>query len=150
MNKAITNEAYKIISQTDHEDYVAISTEELAYFEDLLLKKQAEVVSEANQLIASENIKVDINEMKDDADYANYTLGQNLTFKMLDRLRKLNREISHALKKISAGEFGYCEGTGEPIPRKRLLINPWVKYSVEYKSQLEKAKRKKGRGFQDE
>ena len=150
MNEAITPEAYKKISQAEQVEITEISSEDLAFFEQLLVKKQAEVIAEANQLIASGNIKADINEMKDDADYANYTLGQNLTFKMLDRLRKLNREINHALKKIPAGDFGYCEGTGELIPRKRLLINPWVKYSVEYKSQLEKAKKKKGRGFQDE
>ncbi|NRA44577.1 MAG: TraR/DksA family transcriptional regulator [Oligoflexales bacterium] len=150
MNEAVTNEAYSQSCKSDQTEFLEFTPKDLENFEQLLLKKQAEVIAEANQLIASENIKADINEMKDDADYANYTLGQNLTFKMLDRLRKLNREIAHALKKIPAGEFGYCEGTGEPIPRKRLLINPWVKYSVEYKSQLEKAKKKKGRGFQDE
>lgn len=149
MVKAITAEAYKKTCP-DHKKVYEISSEDLDFFEKLLKKKQAEVVAEANQLIASDNIKIDINEMKDDADYANYTLGQNMTFKMLDRLRKLNREITHALKKIPTGDFGYCEGTGEPIPHKRLVLNPWVKYSVEYKSQLEKAKKKKGRGFQDE
>ncbi|MFK7824884.1 MAG: TraR/DksA family transcriptional regulator [Oligoflexales bacterium] len=150
MNEAITPETYKKSPNLDQIEFSEISAEELVFFEQILIKKQTEVIAEVNQLIASGNIQADLNEMKDDADYANYSLSQNLTFKMIDRLRKLNLEITHALKKIPAGDFGYCEGTGELIPRKRLLINPWVKYSVEYKSQLEKAKKKTGRGFQDE
>jgi len=34
------------------------------------------------------------------------------------------RQIDAALKRIEDGEFGYCLGCGEPIPEKRLAIDP--------------------------
>ena len=37
-----------------------------------------------------------------------------------------------------SGEYGLCEGTGEPIPRARLELRPWARYSVEHKMVLER------------
>ncbi len=87
--------------------------------------------------------------MYDEVDLASATVEQNLTFKLLDRDRKLMAEIEHALAKIDTGEYGYCEGTGEVIPKRRLEVRPWCKYSVKYKEQLEKRK-KSGRGVGDD
>ncbi len=42
------------------------------------------------------------------------------------------------MDKITSGDFGYCEGTGDPIPKKRLELAPWVRYSVEFLEQKEK------------
>jgi DnaK suppressor protein len=47
-------------------------------------------------------------------------------------------EINDALKRIDQGKYGLCEGTGEPIPKKRLQAFPAARYSVEYQSKLEK------------
>ena len=87
--------------------------------------------------------------MFDEVDLAAATIEQNVTFKLLDRDRKLLAEINRALDKIETGEYGYCEGTGEPIPKRRLEARPWCKYSVKYKEKLEKQK-KSGRGVADE
>ncbi len=83
--------------------------------------------------------------MYDEVDLASATVEQNLTFKLLDRDRKLMAEIEHALSKIDHGEYVLCEGTGEVIPKRRLEVRPWCKYSVKYKEQLERRK-KSGRG----
>jgi DnaK suppressor protein len=82
-------------------------------------------------------------------DLATATVDQNLTFRLLDRDRKLLNEIDHAINKIQTGDFGYCEGTGEPIPKRRLELRPWCRHSVKYKEQLEKLE-KSGRGVVDE
>ncbi len=87
--------------------------------------------------------------MYDEVDLASATVDQNLTFRLLDRDRKLLGEIDHAILKIHNGEYGLCEGTGEAIPKRRLELRPWCKYSVKYKEQLEKLK-KSGRGVVDE
>jgi DnaK suppressor protein len=52
--------------------------------------------------------------------------------------RKLLIEIEHALEKMNTGEYGVCEGTGDPIGYKRLELRPWTRYSVAYKEQLER------------
>ena len=47
-------------------------------------------------------------------------------------------EINDALQRIEDGTYGICEGTGEPIPKKRLEAFPAARYSVAYQSKLEK------------
>ena len=56
--------------------------------------------------------------MSDDVDLASANAEQDLTFRLLDRDRIRLVEVERALEKIKIGEFGYCEGTGKPIPKK--------------------------------
>lgn len=125
------------------------SRDELQLFRKLLLEEKQKLLSKAKDTVARGAIAIDSNEMMDEVDLASATVEQNLTFRLLDRERKLLGEIDHALDKIKNGDFGYCEGTGEPIPKKRLEIRPWCKYSVGYKEQMERMK-KSGRGVGDE
>jgi len=48
-----------------------------------------------------------------------------------DRQRKLTGKISSALRRIDAGEYGYCEVTGDPIGLKRLIARPVATMTVE-------------------
>lgn len=123
--------------------------EELQQFRKLLLEEKQKLLFKAKETVAKGAIAIDANEMMDEVDLASATVEQNLTFRLLDRERKLLGEIDHALEKIKIGDYGYCEGTGEPIPKKRLEIRPWCKYSVGYKEQMERMK-KSGRGVGDE
>lgn len=125
------------------------SREELANFRKLLEIERDKILEKAEQMVKSGNIELDKNEMYDEVDLASMTTEQNLTFKLLDRDRKLLGEIEHAINKIETGEYGYCEGTGEPIPKRRLEVRPWCRHSVKYKEKLERMK-KSGRGVADE
>jgi len=127
----------------------AFTKEELEKFRSSLQEERAKLITKAKQTVEAGGIHLDQNEMMDEVDLASQTVEQNLTFKLLDRDRKLLSEIDHALSKIDNGEYGYCEGTGEIIPRRRLEVRPWCKYSVKYKEQLEKRK-KSGRGVADD
>jgi DnaK suppressor protein len=125
------------------------SEAELDEFRGLLNVEKQKLLLKAKQTMEAGNIQLDKNEMYDEVDLASVTVEQNLTFKLLDRDRKLLAEIDHALAKIENGEFGLCEGTGEPIPKRRLQVRPWCKYSVKFKEQLERRK-KSGRGVADD
>lgn len=125
------------------------SDEELAKFLVSLQDERNKLLDKARAAVDAGNIALDKDEMYDEVDLASATVDQNLTFRLLDRDRKLLGEIDHAITKIHSGEFGFCEGTGEPIPKRRLELRPWCKYSVKYKEQLEKMK-KSGRGVVDE
>ena len=126
-----------------------LTRDELERFRALLLEERDKLLQKSQQLVKAGNIELDKNEMLDEVDLASATTEQNLTFKLLDRDRKLLGEIEHALEKIRNGEYGYCEGTGEPIPKRRLEVRPWCRHSVKYKEQLERMK-KSGRGVGDE
>ncbi|WP_427964215.1 RNA polymerase-binding protein DksA [Altererythrobacter sp.] len=48
-----------------------------------------------------------------------------------DRQRKLISKIDAALRRIDAGEYGFCEVTGDPIGIKRLIARPVATMTVE-------------------
>ncbi len=83
----------------------------------------------------------DMEPLADDVDIAQRHSEQAALMRFADKERKLLLEIEHALEKMDNGEYGVCEGTGEPISFKRLEVRPWTRYSVEYKEQLERERR---------
>ena len=139
-----SNQEKREIHQSD-----IFSEEELGMFLETLKNERSAVLEKARAAVDSGNIALDKDEMYDEVDLASATVDQNLTFRLLDRDRKLLSEIEHAMQKIQTGDFGYCEGTGEPIPKRRLELRPWCRHSVKYKEQLEKLE-KSGRGVVDE
>lgn len=126
-----------------------LTRDELEAFKRALMSEKEKILEKARTTMASGNIALDKNEMYDEVDLASATIEQNLMFRLLDRDRKLLTEINHALNKLDTGEFGICEGTGEPIPKRRLELRPWCRHSVKYKEQLERLK-KSGRGVAEE
>jgi len=130
-------------------DTETLTQQELDEFKQKLRQARQDIIAKAKQAVVSGNIHLDKNEMMDEVDLASATVEQNLTFRLLDRDRKLLAEIDHALKKIDSGTYGICEGTGEQIPKRRLKLRPWCRHSVRYKESVEKM-RASGRGVSDE
>ena len=114
------------------------SQEELAAFWERLMGEKRKILAHAKAAVEGGSIKLDTNEMMDEVDLASATMEQNLIFRLLDRERHLLVEIERALQKLRGGDYGYCEGTGEPIPRRRLELAPWTRHSVRHKEQLER------------
>ena len=83
-------------------------------------------------------------EVGDEMDEASTEGATAMATKLLERDVLLLREIDRALAKMSEGEFGLCEGTGEPIGYSRLKLRPWARFSVEYQEELERAQRSRG------
>ena len=135
--------------ESNLENHDLFSRKELEDFRKQLSDEKEKILAKAKAMIDQGNIHLEKDDMYDEVDLASATVDQNLTFKLLDRDRKLLAELNHAIRKIDDGEFGYCEGTGEPIPKRRLEVRPWCKYSVKYKEQLERRK-KSGRGVGDD
>lgn len=46
-------------------------------------------------------------------------------------------EVVEALERMEDGSYGLCQESEEPIAHKRLLAQPWVKYSLEAQQDLE-------------
>ena len=118
-----------------------LSSKELEHFRDLLLAKRREIVGdmsamerEALQTSGGTNLSTLPIHM---ADMGTDNYEQEFTLGLVETERKLLREINHALAKIQNGSFGICEGTGKPIAKPRLEVQPWARFSIEYAKQLE-------------
>jgi DnaK suppressor protein len=135
--------------KTRDESEQLFTSEEIEQFRVLLTTERNKILAKARKAMEDGGIQIDKNEMFDEVDQASAMVEQNLTFRLLDRDRKLLSEIDHAIAKLDSGDFGYCEGTGEPIPKRRLELRPWCRHSVKYKEKLERMK-KSGRGVVDE
>ena len=132
-NSSVSIHNYRITPTAD------FSQEDLEKFLSMLLEKQGEILAKSKERLNSGDMVLDKNEMADEVDLASVSVEQNVTFKLLDRDRALLGRIKRAIEKIASGDYGYCEGTGEVIPQKRLELTPWTLYSVRYQEQLEKS-----------
>jgi len=101
-----------------------------------LLATRGEILARARLRVA-EVLESDTN-VGDELDAASHDSAQALELRLADKDRKLLVLVEHALDKFATGEYGLCEGTGDPIERGRLHLRPWVRYSVEYQELVER------------
>lgn len=119
-----------------------LSVKELDAFRSLLLAKRRELLGDMSSMEREalqsgqgsnlSNLPVHMADMGTDNYEQEFTLG------LVEKDRQLLREINHALAKIHDGSYGICEGTGKPINKQRLEIQPWARFSVEHARALEK------------
>ena len=76
--------------------------------------------------------------LPDEMDLATRQSEQAYLLRLADKEQKKLQEIDRALAKFERGEYGYCEGTGEPIGMKRLALRPWARHGIEFKERLER------------
>jgi DnaK suppressor protein len=118
-----------------------LTPKELEFYRDLILAKRREIVGdmssmEREALRASggtnlSNLPLHMADMGTDNYEQEFTLG------LMEKDRKLLRDLNDALAKIQNGAYGICEGTGKPISKARLEAQPWARYSIEWARKLE-------------
>lgn len=120
---------------------MAFKKKELKHYKELLLEKRDELLKSINERkqLSFKNQE----QLVEEIDQAAQASEQALHLRLLDKDLKLLREIDLALARFEDGSYGYCEGTGEEIERKRLEIRPWTRYSLEHKEELERRKKMK-------
>lgn len=116
-----------------------LTKKELEYFKSKLLEVQEEVKSRIRERAST--ARIDDNDLIEEMDQANRATEEAFNMRLLDKEVKLLREIEGAIEKFDEGTYGICEGTEEPIERRRLEARPWTRYSVAYKEQLEREKK---------
>jgi RNA polymerase-binding protein DksA len=117
------------------------TAKELEFFRDLLLAKRREIVGDMSSMEREalrssggtnlSNLPLHMADMGTDNYEQEFTLG------LMEKDRKLLRDLNDGLAKIQDGTFGLCEGTGKPISKARLEAQPWARYSIEYARKLE-------------
>lgn len=118
------------------EDYM--NEDQLAFFKDLLLKMQNDLIERAEQ---TTNNMQEHESAPDPADRASQEEEYALELRTRDRERKLLSKIQSSLRDIEEGDYGFCQDTGEPIGLKRLLARPTATLSVEAQERRERLKK---------
>jgi DnaK suppressor protein len=77
----------------------------------------------------------------DPSDRATQEEEQALELRARDREGKLLKKIDEALARITAGTYGFCKDTGEPIGIPRLLARPTATLSVDAQDKRERTQR---------
>jgi RNA polymerase-binding protein DksA len=117
-----------------------LSAKELETYRELLLAKRRELVGDMYSMErealqrSGENLS---NLPMHMADMGTDNYEQEFTLGLMEKDRQLLREINAALLKIQNGMYGICEGTGKPISKARLEVQPWARYSIEHARKLE-------------
>jgi DnaK suppressor protein len=117
-----------------------LTKKELEKFKQKLTQVRDEVATRIRDRASTARVE-DFNELTEEIDQAAHASEEAFNMRLLDKEVKLLREIEAALRKFDDGSYGICEGTGEPIERRRLEARPWTRYSVSYKEQLERDKK---------
>lgn len=114
---------------------------DLKHFEKLLIEERTRITRIIQNI---EDASRDGISREHGADLSSYAESGTDSFEMETALNIAGAEservmeIEAALQRIQKGTYGICEGSGKPIPRKRLEVFPAARYCVEYQGMLEK------------
>ena len=122
---------------TEKESFMSARQRE--YFRRKLLSWREELLDESSETL--KNMQEESLAEPDMADRASLESDRALELRTRDRQRKLISKIDEALERLEAGEYGYCEETGEPISLKRLEARPIATLSVEAQERHERMER---------
>jgi DnaK suppressor protein len=108
---------------------------QLEFFRTKLQALKDDLLSNAGE--TTEHLREDTSIVPDPADRATIEEEHALELRTRDRERKLLKKISQSIGRIDAGDYGYCDETGEPIGLGRLLARPTATLSLEAQQRRE-------------
>ena len=108
---------------------------QLAAFRHRLSVLKRDILNSAGE--TTEHLREDTSVVPDPADRATIEEEHALELRTRDRERKLLKKIEQSIGRIDAGDYGYCDETGEPIGVGRLLARPTASLSLEAQQRRE-------------
>jgi DnaK suppressor protein len=112
-----------------------MNEKQLAFFRLKLVTLKRDILNNAGE--TTEHLREDTVVVPDPADRATIEEEHALELRTRDRERKLLKKIEQSIAQIDAGEYGYCDETGEPIGVGRLLARPTATLSLEAQQRRE-------------
>jgi DnaK suppressor protein len=112
-----------------------MNDKQLDFFRARLQLLKDDLLSNAGE--TTEHLREDTSIVPDPADRATIEEEHALELRTRDRERKLLKKISQSLSRIEAGDYGFCDETGEPIGLGRLLARPTATLSLEAQQRRE-------------
>jgi DnaK suppressor protein len=111
-----------------------MNEQQLAFFKHRLQQMERELLQNADE--TTEHLRETVI-VPDPADRATIEEEHALELRTRDRERKLLKKVQQSLASIEAGDYGYCEETGDPIGIPRLLARPTATLSLEAQQRRE-------------
>ena len=108
---------------------------QMAFFRLKLVQLKQDILNSADE--TTEHLREDTVIVPDPADRATIEEEHALELRTRDRERKLLKKIEQSIGRIDAGDYGYCDETGEPIGVGRLLARPTATLSLEAQQRRE-------------
>jgi DnaK suppressor protein len=108
---------------------------QMSAFRLKLVNLKRDILSNAGE--TTEHLREDTSVTPDPADRATIEEEHALELRTRDRERKLLKKIEQSIVRIDAGDYGYCDETGEPIGVGRLLARPTATLSLEAQQRRE-------------
>ena len=108
---------------------------QMAAFRNKLSILKRDILNSAGE--TTEHLREDTSVVPDPADRATIEEEHALELRTRDRERKLLKKIEQSIVRIDAGDYGYCDETGEPIGVGRLLARPTATLSLEAQQRRE-------------
>ena len=139
--KLANNWKSKPLEQLTDADIIAMPDDEymnetqLAFFRLKLSGLKLDILNNAGQ--TTEHLREETVVVPDPTDRATIEEEHALELRTRDRERKLLKKIEQSIVRIDAGEYGYCDETGESIGVGRLLARPTANLSLEAQQRRE-------------
>ncbi len=139
--KLANNWKSKALDQLSDADVLAMPDAEymndvqMAFFRLKLVQLKQDILNSAGE--TTEHLREDTVVVPDPADRATIEEEHALELRTRDRERKLLKKIEQSIARIDAGDYGYCDETGEPIGVGRLLARPTATLSLEAQQRRE-------------
>ena len=108
---------------------------QMAAFRLKLVTLKRDILSNAGE--TTEHLREDTSVVPDPTDRATIEEEHALELRTRDRERKLLKKIEQSIARIDAGDYGYCDETGEAIGIGRLLARPTATLSLEAQQRRE-------------
>ncbi|WP_254789576.1 RNA polymerase-binding protein DksA [Variovorax sp. OV329] len=122
----------EVIAMPDSE---YMNDKQMAFFRHKLVLLKKGILDNAGE--TTEHLREDTVVVPDPADRATIEEEHALELRTRDRERKLLKKIEQSIQRIDAGDYGYCDETGEPIGVGRLLARPTATLSLEAQQRRE-------------
>jgi DnaK suppressor protein len=122
----------EVMAMSDN-DYM--NDAQMAFFRLKLVVLKQGILANAGE--TTEHLREDTVVVPDPADRATIEEEHALELRTRDRERKLLKKIEQSIQRIDAGDYGYCDETGEPIGVGRLLARPTANLSLEAQQRRE-------------
>ena len=139
--KLANNWKLKPLSELTDADVIAMPDDEymnatqMAFFRQKLMVLKKDILSNAGE--TTEHLREETVVVPDPTDRATIEEEHALELRTRDRERKLLKKIEQSIQRIDAGEYGYCDETGESIGVGRLLARPTANLSLEAQQRRE-------------
>jgi len=122
----------EVIAMPDSE---YMNEKQMAFFRLKLVALKRAILDSAGE--TTEHLREDTVVVPDPADRATIEEEHALELRTRDRERKLLKKIEQSIQRIDAGDYGYCDETGEEIGIPRLIARPTATFSLEAQQRRE-------------